>query len=118
MAQELSPKERPELLNLHQGLRNIVTVLREFLDTEDYSHLEKAVNILESIKANKHYHTLSGRLDLENNLKAMYEIYRTYGDKMDDFMHGRLLDQVVYTIVRTNIISTGLEFKQKRMRKG
>ncbi len=118
MAHELSPKERPELLTLHQGLRNIVTALRQFLDTEDYTHLEKALNILETIKTNKHYHTLSGRLDLENNLKTMHQIYQTYGGNIDDFVHGRLLDQVVYTIVRANIISTGLEFKLKRMRKG
>ncbi len=116
MAHELSPKERPELLTLHKGLRNIIAALREFLDTEDYTYLEKAVEIGEVLKTNKHYGTLSGRLDLENNLKAMYHIYKN--QKIDDFVHGRLLDQVVYTIVRANIISTGLEFKLKRMRKG
>ncbi|MCS6769615.1 MAG: hypothetical protein NZ570_04170 [Candidatus Caldarchaeum sp.] len=118
VSHELSPKERPEVLELHRGLRDVVKALRNFLDTEDYGFLRKAVEAHERLKTHKQYPSLSGRLDLENNLKAMDEISRSHSDKMDDLVHGRLLDQVVYTIVRANIITTGLEFKLKRMRKG
>ncbi|MEM2095006.1 MAG: hypothetical protein QXV86_01875 [Candidatus Caldarchaeum sp.] len=118
VSHELSPKERPELVELHEGLRRVVKALRIFLDTEDYGFLKKAFELHQKLLSNKHYQGLSGRLDLENNLRAMNQVYLAYGEKTDDFTHGRLLDQVVYTIVRANIISTGLEFKLKRMRKG
>ncbi|MEM1943419.1 MAG: hypothetical protein QXO30_08105 [Candidatus Caldarchaeum sp.] len=118
MSHELSPKERPELVELHEGLRSLVKALRSFLDTEDYGWLKKAFEVHQKLVSNKHYQGLSGRLDLDNNLRAMNQVYLAYGEKSDDFTHGRLLDQVVYTIVRANIISTGLEFKLKRMRKG
>jgi hypothetical protein len=118
MAHELLPKERPELVSLHKQLRALINSLRRFVDEEDYRHLEEAGRIHESIKSNKHYELLSGRIDLENNLKAMVATVAAAGGKLDDLTHGRLLDQAVYTIVRANIASTGLEFKLKRMRKG
>jgi len=118
MAHELSPKERPELLELHRHLREIIAELRKFIDTEEYNHLERAMQIHENVKGHRHYSVLSGRLDLENNLHSMYQTYRSLKGRLDDLIHGRLLDQAVYTIVRANIMATGLEFKLKRMRKG
>ncbi|MCS7110439.1 MAG: hypothetical protein NZ956_03095 [Candidatus Caldarchaeum sp.] len=118
MAVELTPKERPEAFELLQNLRALAKSLRKFLDTEDFGHFEEALRTHQTIKASKVYEHLSGHLDLDNNISQLKIIYDSTGGKIDDIAFGRMLDQVVYTIVRANIMATGLEFKLKRMRKG
>lgn len=118
MSTELSPKERPEAFELLQQLRAFSKSLRKFLDTEDFAHFEEALKIHETMKESQIYGHLSGHLDIDNNIGQLRTLYETTGGKIDDMTFGRMLDQVVYTIVRTNIVSTGLEFKLKRMRKG
>ena len=118
MAHELGPKDRPELLSLHGELRELIGCLRQFIDTEDYAFLEKAYTIKEKIKNGMKIELLSGFEDLDKNLNIMYYSWREAGGNLEDYVHGRLLDQAVYSIVRANIITTGLEFKMKRMRKG
>ncbi|MEM4417893.1 MAG: hypothetical protein QXD32_07540, partial [Nitrososphaerota archaeon] len=61
---------------------------------------------------------LSGFDDLDRNITAIHNVWRESGGDFRDFVHGRLLDQAVYSLVRANIMATGLEFKMKRMRKG
>ncbi len=118
MAHDLGPKDRPELLTLHHSLRELIGCLRNFIDSEDYGFLEKAYTIKEKIKNTMHIGYLSGFNDLDKNLNAMYIVWREAGKNLEDYTHGRLLDQAVYSIARANIMATGLEFKLKRMRKG
>jgi hypothetical protein len=118
MAHELGPKDRPELLSLHGELRKLIGCLRQFIDTEDYGFLEKAYTVKEKIKNSMKIEWLSGFEDLDKNLNIMYYSWMEAGGNLGDFVHGRLLDQAVYSIVRANIMATGLEFKMKRMRKG
>lgn len=115
---ELSPKERPEAFQLLIQLRALTRALRRFLDTEDYAHFREAVQIHNSIRSSKLYEHLSGHLDLDNNINQLNAIYESSRGVLSENSFGRMLDQVVYTIVRANIVSTGLEFKLKRMRKG
>ncbi|BAJ51335.1 hypothetical protein CSUB_C1484 [Candidatus Caldarchaeum subterraneum] len=118
MATELTPKERPEAHELLKKLRLLAKTLRSFLDTEDFTYFTESVKIHQEIRGIPIYQHLSGHLDLDNNMEQLQKIYETGGANMDDMTFGRMLDQVVYTIVRANIVSTGLEFKLKRMRKG
>lgn len=118
MSTELTPKERPEAHELLKKLRLLAKTLRTFLDTEDFTYFVESVKLHQEIKDNHIYRHLSGHLDLDNNMEQLQKIYEAGGANIDDMTFGRMLDQVVYTIVRANIISTGLEFKLKRMRKG
>ncbi|GBC68722.1 hypothetical protein HRbin01_00406 [archaeon HR01] len=116
MAHELSPKERPDILSMHRSVRDIIESLQKFVETEDYAYVERAFNEKERLKSHGKLEYISGFQDLESNLDTLYNSVK--GGVAADFVHGRLVDQAVYTIVRANIIATGLEFKLKRMRKG
>ncbi|MEM0440651.1 MAG: hypothetical protein QXF45_03815 [Candidatus Caldarchaeum sp.] len=118
MVSELAPKERPEAYDLLQQIRRMTKALRNFLDSEDFKHFEQALQIHDMFSKNHVYLHLSGHLDLDNNINQLKSIYEMSKGNLDDLSFGRMLDQVVYTIVRANIVSTGLEFKLKRMRKG
>lgn len=118
MSHELSPKDRPEIISLHSSLRELISSLRMFLDTENYNYLERAYSIKEKIKTRMRIEWLSGFDDLDRNITAIHNVWRENGGVVKDFVHGRLLDQAVYSLVRANIMATGLEFKMKRMRKG
>jgi hypothetical protein len=113
MAEKVSPlKLREKVLSLRNILKDILENLKTFVEVEDYSFIEKAQQLCESLDGKE----LSGFEDLKNNVKAIYLAYKKAGGKIDTDTHAHLVSQAVYVIVRTNILLTGLEFKVKRMR--
>lgn len=113
MTEKVSPIElREEMLGLRDRIRDVLNNLRAFVEVEDYSFIERARQICESLDGR----WLSGFEDLKNNVDTIYLTYRQAGGKIDTETHAHLVSQAVYAIVRANILLTGLEFKVKRMR--
>jgi len=113
MTEKASPiKLREEFLELRDIIRDVLKNLRAFVEVEDYSFVEKARQLCESLDGKE----LSGFEDLKNNVETIYLAYRQTGGKLDTETHAHLVSQAVYAIVRANILLTGLEFKVKRMR--
>ncbi|MEM2909483.1 MAG: hypothetical protein QXO01_00210 [Nitrososphaerota archaeon] len=113
MAEKVSPiRLREEMLKLRDGIKDVLKNLRAFVETEDYSFVEKAQHLCESLDGKE----LPSFEDLRDNVNTIYSTYRQAGGKLDTETHAHLVSQAVYTIVRANILSTGLEFKVKRMR--
>lgn len=100
-----------DVIELWRSIRKVAELLRKFLDTEDYSYIEQAWYVCKDIGIDG-----SGIRDLKSNIDEMYECYRSSTGSIDLDVHGRLVSQATYALVRANIISRGLEFKIKRMR--
>jgi len=113
MAEKAQPlRLREGLLRLRDGIRDILESLRAFVESEDYAFVEKAQRLCEALEGKE----LPGFEDLRSNVNSIYSTYRQACGKLDTETHAHLVSQAVYAIVRANIISTGLEFKVKRMR--
>lgn len=112
-------RREAELKETWSILRGIVESLRGFIDTDDYSYIEKAQALAGELREKVGGDDeLSGERDLLNNISSMYRRVKEMGGAMPSIEHGLLVQQAVYTITRANIMSVGLEFKMKRMKGG
>lgn len=98
-------------------LRQIITNLRAFLDTEQTTYIEKAYEVNKTIRERVVFDVISGYEDLDNNLKSMYTALKENDGELKPVFIANLTNQAVYTIVKANIADVGLGFKIKRMRK-
>ncbi len=112
---ELGIEELDDVLKI---LREIISALQKFLDTDDYKFIEDAYascyKLLNNHKLNNY--ELSGKKDLVRNIEMMYEKIKSRKDDLDLLEHGLLVQQAVYTITRANIMAVGVEFKMKRIK--
>jgi len=97
--------------------RMVIHDLRGFLETENYNYLERAYRLVEHASSKKEYgEEMAGLRDLRENLKEIHEKLSEKNDLTEE-EHAELSHQVVYAIVRANLIANGLNFKLKRMRR-
>ncbi|MEM0452987.1 MAG: hypothetical protein QW048_03565 [Nitrososphaerota archaeon] len=110
-------QERRILREAYTILRMLIFNLRAFLDTEDKKYLERAYSILCYASSDPRYvEKMHGFKDLQKNLESIYSEFKDKGLNLGEEDFSRLSEQVVYTIVRANIIATGINFRLKRMK--
>ncbi len=97
--------------------RMVVFNLRAFLDTEDYKYFKRAYKLVEYAASKPQYvENMYGFRDLYNNMKAMYELLESRSWNPSEEEYAKLSEQVTYTIVRANLIATGINFRLKRFK--
>jgi hypothetical protein len=113
MATELSTEDLIDILKI---LREIITSLQKFIDSDDYRFIEDARSSCHKLMNNHRLsnYDLSGKNDLVRNVESMYEKIKSRKNGLDLLEHGLLVQQAVYTITRANIMAVGIEFKLKR----
>jgi len=113
MSVDLSTEELGEVLKI---LREIISSLQGFLETDNYRFIEDAYSACSKLLSDHRLSNceLSGKIDLVRNLESMYEKIKTRKDGLGLLEHGLLVQQAVYTITRANIMAVGIEFKIKR----
>lgn len=97
-------------------LREVISNLRKFLETDDYEFIEEAYSscsrLLNDARINNY--ELAGKMDLFRNIESMREKVKNQKTNLDLIEHGLLVQQAVYAITRANILAVGTEFKIKR----
>lgn len=95
--------------------RMIIFNLRAFLDTEDYKYFDQANKLVMYAASKPDYsENMYGFRDLYNNMKTMHELIESKNQKLTEEEYSKLSEQVIYTIVRANLIATGVNFRLKR----
>lgn len=110
-------EERKTLREVFTLTRMIIFNLRAFLDTEDYKYFKRAYKLVEYAASKPQYSgNIHGFRDLYNNMKSMYEVAESRNWSLTDEEYSKLSEQTIYTIVRANLIASGLNFRLKRAR--
>lgn len=111
MVMSRAVEDRSGMMLLWSKIRVVADALRSFLETEDYSYIERAWSACKEIDLDA-----SGIRDLRSNLEAIYNASMPSHGKPNLDLHAHLISQATYTIVRANILLRGIEFKMKRMK--
>ena len=110
-------EERKTLREVFILTRMIIFNLRAFLDTEDYKYFRRAYRLVEYSASKPQYSdNMHGFRDLFNNMKKMHEMLESRNWRLTEEEYSKLSEQVTYTIVRANLIATGVNFRLKRFK--